>query len=56
MDDAGKKTRTFKLHSSQNVGFDSLPVQFVNRATKAGFIFNILVIGKTCIQTFGKSG
>ncbi|GAV00717.1 hypothetical protein RvY_11524-2 [Ramazzottius varieornatus] len=52
VDAEGIKVRKIKLVSSQNVGFESLPVQFVNKATKAGFVFNILVIGETGI---GKS-
>jgi hypothetical protein len=45
-DAEGVKVRTVKLLATQNVGFESLPVQFVNKATKAGFVFNILVIGE----------
>ncbi|OQV20582.1 Septin-2 [Hypsibius exemplaris] len=52
VDAEGVKVRTVKLLASQNVGFESLPVQFVNKATKAGFVFNVLVIGETGI---GKS-
>lgn len=34
---------------SGHVGFDSLPDQVVNKATGAGFCFNILCVGETGI-------
>ena len=37
---------------SGHVGFDSLPDQVVNKATGAGFCFNILCIGETGIGEF----
>ena len=37
---------------SGHVGFDSLPDQVVNKATGAGFCFNILCIGETGIGKF----
>ena len=43
---------------SGHVGFDSLPDQVVNKATGAGFCFNILCIGETgigmCIEILAK--
>lgn len=35
------------LVPSSHVGFESLPEQYVNRATREGFVFNILVLGAT---------
>ena len=39
---------------SGHVGFDSLPDQVVNKATGAGFCFNILCIGETGIGEFNR--
>lgn len=52
IDEEGVKVRKIKIFSHQNVGFESLPVQFVNKATKSGFVFNILVIGKNGLRCY----
>lgn len=41
------QTRIRNLVPSNHVGFESLPEQYVNRATREGFVFNILVLGAT---------
>ena len=38
------------LQLGGHVGFDSLPDQLVNQSVAAGFTFNIMCIGKTCLS------